>query len=45
MPFTGLVMAKVYREGANWKLQAIGEGINAKHAGEAVPQLGRFVQA
>ncbi len=45
MPFTGLVMAKVYREGGNWKLQAIGDGINAKHAGEAVPQLGKYMQA
>ncbi len=43
MPFTGLVMAKVYREGGNWKLQAVGDGINAKHAGEAVPQLGKYV--
>ena len=39
MPFTGLVMAKVYRAGSEWKLQAIGDGINAKHAGEALPQL------
>ena len=31
MPFTGMVMAKVYREGSDWKLQAIGEGIQAKH--------------
>ncbi|MDJ0393620.1 TerD family protein [Rhodococcus sp. G-MC3] len=45
MAFTGLVMAKVYRDGGNWKLQAIGEGINAKHAGEAVPQLGPYVRA
>ena len=44
MPFTGLVMAKVYRDGGNWKLQAIGDGINAKHAGEAVPQLGPYIQ-
>ncbi|WP_089248584.1 TerD family protein [Rhodococcoides kyotonense] len=43
MPFTGLVMAKVFREGGNWKLQAIGDGINAKHAGEAVPQLGKYL--
>ncbi|MGA9870897.1 MAG: TerD family protein [Rhodococcus sp. (in: high G+C Gram-positive bacteria)] len=43
MPFTGLVMAKVYREGGNWKLQALGDGINAKHAGEAVPQLGKYL--
>ncbi|WP_201265246.1 TerD family protein [Rhodococcus sp. P1Y] len=45
MPYTGLVMAKVYRDGGNWKLQALGEGINAKHAGEAVPQLGPYIQA
>lgn len=43
MPFTGMVMAKVYREGSAWKLQAIGEGIQAKHPGEAAPQLGRFL--
>lgn len=45
MPFTGMVMAKVYRVGGEWKLQAIGEGIQAKHAGEAAPQLGRFLTA
>lgn len=43
MPYTGMVMAKVYREGSEWKLQAIGEGIQAKHPGEAAPQLGRFL--
>jgi stress response protein SCP2 len=43
MPFTGLVMAKVYRQGSEWKLQAIGEGINAKHAGEAIKVLGPYV--
>lgn len=43
MPFTGLVMAKVYREGSNWKLQAVGDGIAAKHAGEAVPHLSKYV--
>lgn len=43
MPFTGMVMAKVYRQGQDWKLQAIGEGIQAKHPGEAAPQLGRFL--
>lgn len=43
MPFTGMVMAKVYRQGSEWKLQAIGEGIQAKHPGEAAPQLGRFL--
>ncbi|MFB8005270.1 TerD family protein [Nocardia sp. NPDC056000] len=43
MPFTALAMAKVFRVGGDWKLQAIGEGFQAKHPGEAVPQLGRFV--
>ena len=43
MPFTGMVMAKVYRQGSEWKLQAIGEGMQAKHPGEAAPQLGRFL--
>lgn len=45
MPFTGMVMAKVYRASGEWKLQAIGEGIQAKHAGEAAPQLVRFLGA
>ncbi|MBY6368354.1 TerD family protein, partial [Rhodococcoides corynebacterioides] len=44
MPFTGLVMAKVYRAGGEWKLQAIGDGIQAKHAGEALPQLAPYLQ-
>ncbi|WP_433733968.1 TerD family protein [Nocardia sp. CA-129566] len=43
MPFTALAMAKVFRAGTDWKMQAIGEGFHAKHPGEAVPQLGRFV--
>ncbi|WP_327110963.1 TerD family protein [Nocardia sp. NBC_01730] len=43
MPFTGMAMAKLFRVGNDWKLQALGEGIQAKHPGEAVPQLGRFL--
>ncbi|MEV6770727.1 TerD family protein [Nocardia sp. NPDC051030] len=45
MPFTGMAMAKVYRTGpgGDWKMEALGEGIQAKHPGEAVPQLGRFL--
>lgn len=43
MAYTGVVMAKVFREEGTWKLQAIGEGITAKHPGEAVPQLQRFL--
>ncbi|MGO4615344.1 TerD family protein [Nocardia sp. 2YAB30] len=43
MPFTGMAMAKLFRVGNDWKLQALGEGFQAKHPGEAVPQLGRFL--
>lgn len=43
LPVTGMVMAKVYREGGDWKLQAIGDGLNAKVPGEAVPQLAKFL--
>ncbi len=45
MPFTAMAMAKVYRAGGtnDWKMEAIGEGFQAKHPGEAVPQLGRFL--
>lgn len=43
MRFTGMVMAKVLRGPGGWELQAIGEGIQAKHAGEAAPQLPRFL--
>ncbi|MGW5453610.1 TerD family protein [Nocardia sp. NPDC003979] len=43
MPFTAMAMAKVYRVGGDWKMQALGEGFQAKHPGEAVPQLGRFL--
>lgn len=43
MRCTGMVMAKFFRSGQDWKMQAIGEGITAKHAGEAVPQLSRFL--
>ncbi|MFC4373981.1 TerD family protein [Nocardia halotolerans] len=45
MPFTAMAMAKVYRVGGDWKMQALGEGFHAKHPGEAVPQLGRFLVA
>lgn len=45
MPFTGMAMGKMFREapGADWKFQALGEGFQAKHPGEAVPQLTRFL--
>ncbi|WP_137724536.1 TerD family protein [Prescottella subtropica] len=44
MPFTGMVMAKVFRGPDGWKLQAIGDGIQAKHPGEAAPQLAPFAR-
>jgi len=43
MPYTGMVMAKFFRHGQDWKMQAIGEGMQAKHPGEAAPQLARFI--
>lgn len=43
MPFTAMAMSKVYKSGADWKMEAIGEGFQAKHPGEAVPQLARFI--
>ncbi|MEV6774080.1 TerD family protein [Nocardia sp. NPDC051030] len=45
MPFTAMAMARVFRADGEWKLQAIGDGFQAKHPGEAVPQLGRFITA
>lgn len=39
MRYTGMVMAKFIRAGRDWKLQTVGEGIQAKHPGEAAPQL------
>lgn len=43
MPFTAMVMATIVRSGSDWKLQAIGEGLNAKTPGKALPHLGRFI--
>ncbi len=43
MPFTAMAMAKVFRVGADWKMQALGEGFQASHPGEAIPQLTRFL--
>ena len=42
-PFTGMVMAKVFRESGNWKLQAIGEGIQARTPIDAVSKIGQFL--
>ncbi|KQR98564.1 stress protein [Williamsia sp. Leaf354] len=43
MPFTGIVMAKVFRGDGGWKLQAVGEGMAARHPGEAAKQIQRFL--
>ncbi|NMO03460.1 TerD family protein [Gordonia sp. TBRC 11910] len=43
MPFTAMVMATIVRAGGEWKLHAIGEGLNAKTPGKAVPHLGQFL--
>ncbi len=43
MPFTGVAMAKLYREGPGWKLQTIGEGLPARTPLDAVPHLARFL--
>ncbi|MGI5186037.1 TerD family protein [Dactylosporangium sp. CA-152071] len=42
-PSTGMVMAKLHRDGNAWKMTAIGEPQNAKQPLEMIPQLGRFL--
>ena len=39
VPQTGLVMAKLFRDGQDWKLRAIGEGIAVKIPTESVDAL------
>ena len=39
LPETGLVLAKIFREGAGWMLRAIGEGIAVKIPTESVRAL------
>ena len=43
VPQTGLVMAKIFRDGEQWKLRAIGEGIAVKVPTESVAALRRFL--
>lgn len=43
MPYTGIVMCTIARQGGEWKLQAIGECINAKTPRDAIPQLAPFL--
>ncbi|WP_327009997.1 TerD family protein [Dactylosporangium sp. NBC_01737] len=42
-PSTGMVMAKLHRDGGTWKMTAIGEPQNAKQPLEMIPQLARFL--
>jgi stress response protein SCP2 len=39
VPETGLVMAKLFRDGEQWRLRAIGEGIAVKVPTESVEAL------
>ena len=43
-PSTGMVMAKLHRDGNSWKMTAIGEPVNGKQPLELIPLLGRFLQ-
>jgi stress response protein SCP2 len=42
-PSTGMVMAKLHRDGNSWKMTAIGEPVNGKQPLELIPVLGRFL--
>jgi stress response protein SCP2 len=42
-PSTGMVMAKLHRDGGTWKMTAIGEPQSAKQPLEMIPQLARFL--
>lgn len=43
--FTGMVMAKLYREGSGWAFKAIGDGIQAKTPLDALPLLNAYLGA
>jgi stress response protein SCP2 len=43
MAYTALVMAKIYRAGGGWQLQAIGEGLQARTPIAAAPLLTRWL--
>lgn len=43
VPETGLVMAKLFRDGDQWRLRAIGEGIAVTIPTESVDKLQRFL--
>lgn len=41
MPYTGLLMAKVFRAGDDWKLEALGEPMQARNPSEMIPHVVR----
>lgn len=41
---TGMIMARVYREGRDWKLEAVGQAIAARNPVQALDQLGDVVR-
>jgi stress response protein SCP2 len=43
VPQTGLVMVKIFRDGEQWRLRAIGEGIAAKIPSESVEAMKAFL--
>jgi len=43
VPQTGLAMAKIFRDGDQWRLRAIGEGIAVKVPSESVAALSPFL--
>jgi tellurium resistance protein TerZ len=43
VPQTGMAMAKLFRDGAQWRLRAIGEGIRAQVPTESVAALRPFL--
>ena len=43
VPRTGLVMAKLFRDGEGWRLRAIGQGVAVTVPTEAIDQLTRFL--
>lgn len=43
MPYTGVAMAVIAREGGEWKLRALGDGFQAKTPRDALPHLFGYV--
>ena len=43
VPRTGLVMAKLFRDGEHWRLKAIGQGVAVTVPTESIETLTRFL--